>query len=73
MELTLKRYWQIYRPDCQKVLITGALRNEARIEYKKEVVGMDAEAGTIFLADGSEVRADLVVCADGKHSQRKFK
>lgn len=58
-------YWQIYRPDCQRLLADGARRAGASIEYGREVLKVDAEQGAVFLVGGKVLVADLVVGADG--------
>ncbi|KEF52263.1 uncharacterized protein A1O9_11503 [Exophiala aquamarina CBS 119918] len=64
-------YWQIYRPDCQRLLSDGARRAGAAIEYKCEVLKIDAEKGTVYLANGQVLVADVVVCADGIRSKMR--
>lgn len=61
----MSRYWQIYRPDCQRLLADGARKAGATIEYCREVLKVDAEQGTVYLTDGKIIEADIVVCADG--------
>ncbi|RDW82364.1 hypothetical protein BP6252_03476 [Coleophoma cylindrospora] len=46
----------------------GGVGKPAVIELRKDVVGYDAD-GTVMLADGSSMKADLVVGADGLHSE----
>ncbi|KAF2093709.1 salicylate hydroxylase-like protein [Rhizodiscina lignyota] len=41
----------------------------ATIQLSCPVVSYDAKNGTVKLADGSEERADLIIAADGVHSQ----
>lgn len=62
----MHRYWQIYRPDFQKLLADGAVKAGAKIEYGSAVRDVDVENGSLTLGDGLTITADLVVCADGK-------
>ena len=59
-------YWQIYRPDFQRLLAAGAVNAGAHIQFGKKVTKVDAEAGNVILNDGTVVSGDLVICADGK-------
>jgi salicylate hydroxylase len=45
----------------------AAGRKGAKIKLECEVVGVDFEAGTIVLADGTVHKKDLIVAADGIH------
>jgi salicylate hydroxylase len=63
------RYWQIYRPDFQKVLAEGALKAGAKILFGKHVVQMDTEEGYVKLEDGTSLTGDVVICADGKYTR----
>ena len=39
-----------------------------KVEYSSEVVDVDVEEGTVTLADGRRITADLIVGADGPYS-----
>jgi 2-polyprenyl-6-methoxyphenol hydroxylase-like FAD-dependent oxidoreductase len=65
MRTNVSRYWQIYRPDCQRLLADGARNAGAAIEYSSQITKVDAEQGTVYLANGMEMVADIVVGADG--------
>ena len=39
-----------------------------KVEYSSEVVSVDDESGTVTLADGRQITADLIVGADGPYS-----
>lgn len=39
-----------------------------KVECRTEVVDVDAEDGTVQLANGRRITADLIVGADGPHS-----
>lgn len=64
----MARYWQIYRPDCQRILADGVRKAGATIEYSSELQKVDAEQGKVHLMDGRTIEADLVVGADGKRT-----
>ncbi|RDW75683.1 hypothetical protein BP5796_06504 [Coleophoma crateriformis] len=66
-------FYFAHRVDLHSELKHLATREEgvgkpAVIELRKDVVGYDAD-GTVTLADGSTMKADLVVGADGLHSE----
>lgn len=63
-----------HRGDFHKALKDLAMSTEApgspvTIQLSSCVVGYDAEKGVVMLEDGSEQTADLIVAADGVHSQ----
>lgn len=63
-------YWGIHRVDLQQTL-ADAFVEVAGLEHlhlDSTVAGVDAEGGTLRLADGTEVTGDVVVGADGVHS-----
>ncbi|KIW45522.1 uncharacterized protein PV06_03907 [Exophiala oligosperma] len=64
-------YWQIYRPDCQRILADGVRKAGATIEYSSELQKVDAEQGKVHLMDGRTIEADLVVGADGIRSKTR--
>ncbi|KAK8071444.1 hypothetical protein PG997_011647 [Apiospora hydei] len=41
----------------------------ARVEYGNAVVGVEPEEGVIVLSDGTKVRGDVIIIADGIHSR----
>ena len=47
---------------------TGTKSSPVMLRLSAEVKSVDIEDGTLSLADGSEVKADLIVGADGLHS-----
>ena len=65
--MTAHSYWQIYRPDFQKLLAEGALGYGAQIQFDAKVMVVDVEAGSVILSDGTILTVDLVICADGMH------
>ena len=63
-------YWGVHRVDLQQTL-AGAFTSaagEERLHLGRAVTAVDAEAGTLTLADGSQVGGHVVVGADGVHS-----
>jgi len=61
------RFYCVTRPALHRALADAAAGAGAEIALGSTVVGA-SPAGTVRLADGSEVAADLVVGADGIHS-----
>ncbi|WP_433033441.1 FAD-dependent monooxygenase [Actinomycetospora sp. CA-053990] len=63
-------YWGVHRVDLQQTLAGAftAAAGEERLHLGRAVAAVDAEAGTLTLADGSQVTGDVVVGADGVHS-----
>jgi 2-polyprenyl-6-methoxyphenol hydroxylase-like FAD-dependent oxidoreductase len=62
------RLYTVLRSDLHQALRTAAVSSGARIETSSEVTGASPD-GVITLRDGSAVRADLVVGADGVGSR----
>ncbi|MDD7921054.1 FAD-dependent monooxygenase [Actinomycetospora callitridis] len=64
-------YWGVHRVDLQQTLaaaFTAAAAGEEHLHLGRAVTAVDAEAGTLTLADGAQVAGDVVVGADGVHS-----
>jgi salicylate hydroxylase len=63
-------YWGVHRVDLQQTLAGAftAAAGEEHLHLGRAVTAVDAEAGTLTLADGSQVAGDVVVGADGVHS-----
>ncbi|PNS14977.1 ubiquinone biosynthesis monooxygenase COQ6 [Sphaceloma murrayae] len=65
--------WTVYRRDLRDALLSTAIRpgagRPAAIVYGKEVAHVDADDGFIAFKDGTSIRADLIVGADGVHSK----
>ncbi|KAK0612502.1 hypothetical protein B0T17DRAFT_461632, partial [Bombardia bombarda] len=68
--------WSLHRVDLHqglRKLATSPNRDDGRgfVEMKLgcEVVGLDCEQATLTLADGRVVTQDLIIIADGAHSQ----
>ncbi|KAK9896680.1 FAD/NAD(P)-binding domain-containing protein [Cystobasidium minutum MCA 4210] len=60
--------WDLHRADLQKALFDRANELGVKFEFGVRIKGVDCENGAVSLADGTEYKADLVVCADGLHS-----
>lgn len=60
------RYWQIFRPDFQRVLVEHAVKLGVEIQYDCRVVNVDCEGGSPALENGLKLNSDLVICADGE-------
>jgi 2-polyprenyl-6-methoxyphenol hydroxylase-like FAD-dependent oxidoreductase len=58
-------YWQVYRPDLQRVLFNQALSQGVEVRFSARVVDLIADDGVLFLANGERLTADLFICADG--------
>lgn len=64
--------WQVYRPDLQKVLFDRASQfSNVSILFGKSVKSVDHETGTVHMADGEIVEADLTVAGDGIWSRAR--
>ena len=64
-------YWGVHRVDLQQTLAGAftAAAGEEHLHLGRAVTAVDAEAGTLTLADGhAMVAGDVVVGADGVHS-----
>lgn len=63
-------YWGVHRVDLQQTLAAAfvAAAGAEHLHLGHAVTGVDTEAGTLTLDDGSEVGGDVVVGADGVHS-----
>ena len=63
-------YWGVHRVDLQQTLAGAftAAASEEHLHLGQAVTAVDAEAGTLTLADGVMVAGDVVVGADGVHS-----
>ncbi len=63
-------YWGVHRVDLQQTLAAAftAAAGEEHLHLGRAVTAVDAEAGTLTLADGHVVAGDVVVGADGVHS-----
>lgn len=64
-------YWQVFRPDYHKVLLQAARRSGADIRKASEVSSYLPEEGAVRLADGTIVKGDLVIAADGIKSMAR--
>ncbi|HEU4656232.1 MAG TPA: FAD-dependent monooxygenase [Capillimicrobium sp.] len=58
--------YEVDRADLQRVLLDGL--GDGVVHMGSEVTAVDAEAGTVTLADGSTREADLILGCDGIHS-----
>jgi len=64
-------YLMLYRPDLHAVLVEGLQRRDPqalKLGAKVVDVGQDADGVTVTLADGSVLKADALIGADGVHS-----
>lgn len=59
-------YWQIYRPDLQRVLFEAVQKQGAKVEFGRKVIEVDVMAATCLLDDGTGVSGDLIIGADGE-------
>ncbi|EXJ58578.1 hypothetical protein A1O7_06005 [Cladophialophora yegresii CBS 114405] len=62
-------HWLVHRVDYQRILADAAIANGVKIRFGQKVANIDIENVKIMLADGSTVRADLIIGADGIHSR----
>ncbi|KAH9215624.1 salicylate hydroxylase [Leptodontidium sp. 2 PMI_412] len=61
-------YWQIFRPAYHTILMQAALRLGVDLRKGCEVQKYLPEEGAVVLSDGTKVRGDLVIAADGVKS-----
>ncbi|KAJ6086370.1 hypothetical protein N7486_010651 [Penicillium sp. IBT 16267x] len=66
--------WLVYRQDLKDALLRRVKSEDGegppvRVLYDKHVVDVNPEAGVVEFADGTAVEADLIIGADGIHSQ----
>ncbi len=61
-------YWQVFRPDYHKILLEAARRSGADVRKGCEVKKYIPEEGVVVLVDGSTIRGDLIIAADGVKS-----
>lgn len=61
-------YWQVFRPDYHKVLVQAAQRSGADIRKNSEVRTYLPNEGAVILANGTIIRGDLIIAADGVKS-----
>lgn len=59
-------YWQIFRPDFQRVLAEHAVGLGVEIQYDCRVFNVDCENGSLGLESGLKLNSDLIICADGE-------
>lgn len=70
-------YWMCYRADLHRALMEEVLRTDDNqslgppCELKQDwrLASLDAESGTCHFSNGARISADLIVGADGIHSQ----
>jgi salicylate hydroxylase len=62
-------HWLVHRVDYQRILADAAIANGVKIQFGRKVVDVDVENVNIVLADGSTLKADLIIGADGIHSR----
>ncbi|HEY3809850.1 MAG TPA: FAD-dependent urate hydroxylase HpxO [Acidimicrobiales bacterium] len=63
-----QRAWPVARAALQDLLVRAVGPERIRLGTRAVAVDSDAEAARVCFDDGSRVRADLVVAADGTHS-----
>lgn len=62
-------HWTVHRADYQQILAAKATFLGVKITFNAKVVDADPDGGTLTLADGNPLQADLIVGADGIHSR----
>jgi salicylate hydroxylase len=62
-------HWLVHRVDYQKILADAAIANGVEIRFAQKIVDIDLENVAVVLEDGSRLKADLIVGADGIHSR----
>ncbi|KAG8163086.1 hypothetical protein KVR01_007564 [Diaporthe batatas] len=65
--------WAIFRQDLRDALLrivedVKGDEQPVKVVYQSRVVGLDPEAGLVQFADGTSVKSDLIIGADGIHS-----
>ncbi|KAK3937134.1 hypothetical protein QBC46DRAFT_268198 [Diplogelasinospora grovesii] len=69
-------WWLVHRQDLKDALLRSATSpsgsgSPATIVYGARVIDVDAHSGKVMFADGAVVEADLVIGADGIHSEAR--
>ncbi|GME35624.1 3-hydroxybenzoate 6-hydroxylase 1 [Neofusicoccum parvum] len=62
-------YWVVHRADYQRALYERAVGLGVEVVFGQRVVGIDEARGAVRVEGGGEWVADLVVAADGIHSE----
>lgn len=62
-------HWTVHRVDYQQILAAKATSLGVKIMFDAKVVEVDPDGGTLTLANGNTLQADLIVGADGIHSR----
>ncbi|TVY41324.1 FAD-dependent monooxygenase [Lachnellula occidentalis] len=64
-------YWFIHRADCQNILYDAAVEAGIQILLGTPIESVDEKGPTVKLQSGQELRADLIVGADGVRSRTR--
>jgi salicylate hydroxylase len=68
-------YWMVHRGDLHRVLVEAFARASGKLHLDRRCAGFAEEGGRVWLrlANGERVRGDVVVGADGVHSEIRRK
>lgn len=61
----MNRYWLIHRADYQKILYDAALEAGVQVLLGTPIASLDENVPRVLLQSGQELKADLIVGADG--------
>ncbi|EXJ56720.1 hypothetical protein A1O7_07064 [Cladophialophora yegresii CBS 114405] len=63
--------YQMYvlRSDFRRAMLAKALATGARVHFGRDIAGVDASLPALLLKDGTAIRADMVIGADGIRSK----
>jgi salicylate hydroxylase len=64
--------WQIHRADLHDVLLAKALDTGVTIKMNAKVTHYDWAAPSAALEDGSIIKADVIIAADGSSNSNLF-
>jgi salicylate hydroxylase len=65
--------WNIIRSDFRRLMLKRAIDLGVKVHFNQDITGVDESQPALLLADGTQVKADLIIGADGARSKiRQF-
>ena len=62
------RNWYVRRVDAWKILYEHAVKGGVTIRFGMPVTGLDEQQSAVLFENGSGMKGDLIVGADGTHT-----
>ena len=62
-------FWDLHRVDLQRALVARCLELGVELRLNHRVVAVDFDSSTLFVHDGSKLKGDVLLLADGLWSQ----